>query len=150
MTTNKYHARFGHLAYEAEAGTSFQILSDSEVLDYSELPIVYTETASYRIPSEVYKAGTVELTAAIHSSASSWLKAITDSRKYGEGLFLSAQIDHGADDEITLHCRRAVAEDTGFSNEIRKELDELLETERQRLQQQMTEAINRMIQLVYE
>ena len=60
MTTSEYRSRFGHLAYDAQAGVGFAVGGGGSVREYVERPMFFAAHGPYRLPLEVLEAGSVE------------------------------------------------------------------------------------------
>ena len=156
MTTKEYRRRFACLAYESGAGTGFLVQVDGVVREYAEVPIFGSAHGAYRIPLEVAQAGMVELTAAIHpftSQAEGWGLAVDFQRDRDEDG-VAGQWPSETGGERTLQQIEqlfARPDARGWSYErFDAELAALLLPERQRLQGSMTEAINRVLALIYD
>jgi hypothetical protein len=179
MTTEEYRRRFGHLQYEAAAGTYFRVQSQGEVREYRNRPVFYTANQAYHIPAEVAEAGTAELTAAVHPSAREGLNTfgiwhmMLDIRaeRYAEdhpeewpaasgGADTLRQIKQVLDrfhaEAAAWHARyeemtKEEREAWWFVRDaIQVQLATLVLPEARRLQANMTGAINRMLALVYD
>jgi hypothetical protein len=150
MTTSDYRLRFGHLAYDADAGTTFILQSARDLIEYAARPIFATPEMVYRIPQEVATAGSVPVTAIVHHlTACVWVwRRFLLSQSPG-----SWPIETGGNETleaIKSVCRRSAERGNRLEDEIDADLVKLLEPEKRRLQQEMGKAIRRVIQLVYE
>ena len=162
MSTRAYRLRFGHLSYESFAAPQFFLRTEGAegtMQEYADLPIFSTSQGAYRIPQEVARVGSVEVTAVIHSRTAMGASFFVWER------FLHGWKDNSSDESLckwptetggdeTLRkiidvCERIVR-DGLESGRIIPELESLLLPERQRLQRNMTEAINRVLDLLYE
>lgn len=154
MTTKEYRARFGYLAYECAAGSQFYVQSDTAVWVYAALPIFYTAGGAYHIPEEIAEAGTVELTAIVHpKTAELWHVAEVMHIRAGKSLEDgSRQWPAETGGEGTFRkIREALNDPVERSlSEIAERIDALLLPERRRLQENMVQAIQYMLELVYE
>jgi hypothetical protein len=154
MMTRDYRARFGHLAYESGVGSQFFVQSGDTVREYADLPIFSTADRAYRIPREIWEAGSVELTAIVHPKAARLWDLVEDiARRRGEGPEGSSrQWPEETGGEATLRKIRQVLTTPGEGGwrEAEEKLDALLLPERRRLQNNMTQAIHRMLALLYE
>lgn len=169
MMTEEYRRRFGYLQYSAEAGSAFLVHTRGNVLQYEDLPVLYTADDAFHLPPEVVEAGMVELTAVIHPrarhSVDTWnmMLGIHDSA-YAEsrsetwpaesgGKVTLRQIT-GLIDRLALAWevhRTSESEFDALWTEVKRldaELEALVLPEVRRLQAKQTEAINRMLDLV--
>lgn len=171
MTTEEYRRRFGHLQYEAAAGTYFRVQSQGEVREYRNRPVFYTADHMYHIPAEVAEAGTVALTAAIHPltrKLGQWnLILKMHARRYARNHPERWPAESGGADTLRrikdllgrYNSSWQLALDSTMEDyearlrevqPLEEELAALVLPEAQRLQANMTEAINRMLALAYD
>jgi len=155
MTTRDYRSRFGYLSYESGAGTQFFLHSAGTVREYADLPVFSTSNGPYRIPPELVRAGSIEITAVIHHlTARIWVWNKFLPRLMANEVDEASRkwpAETGGDEtlrQIIDVCNRRTREE--LSDEIAPDLESLLLPERQRLQGNMKEAIHRMLDLVYE
>lgn len=150
MTTSKYRDRFAHLAYDTDAAPEFALVSAGEAREYAAGPIFATKGVAYRIPVEVAEAGSVLLTAIVHSLTPRvwvWQHFLPPEQ------FRRWPSDTGGEKtlaEILGVCEREARQNDRLKDEICEDLVRLLEPERKRLQHEMGKAIRRMVQLVYD
>jgi len=164
MTTRRYRKRFGYLDYATHAGMRFQLRTSEVALEYADLPEFSTVTASYHLPSEVAAQGSVELTGVIHSYTPQTFVWVLCLPRYiaihPEDPPRRWPAETGGDStlrKILDACDRerprfdGSDSDTGINNvkEIEAELKALLRPEKERLQTNMTQAINRVLDLLY-
>ena len=147
MTTAEYRSRFGYLDYESTAIAQCSLDSTGTIQEYEDLSIFSTSEGLRRVPPELVLAGSVEITAVIHPlTARTWVW----------NDILPRQIDDSPDGST-----RMWPTETGGNETLRKimdvcaqppyaDLDMLLLPERKRLQSNMSVAINRMLDLLYQ
>jgi hypothetical protein len=155
MTTKEYRSRFGHLTYESGVGSQFLVQSGGTLREYAELPVFSTAERAYRIPPEVGQAGTVELTAIIHPKSAKWWVWAEFfgwlGRGYPDASSRKWPSETGGD-EALREILDFLHNPTGCTTppEFEEKFDLLLLPERQRLQGEMTGAINRVLGLLYD
>jgi hypothetical protein len=137
MTTAAYRIRFGHLDYSTEAGTQF-LYGDA-----SRGGVVVTGPHGQPLPDAVQRAGTVQLTGVIHKLVANLLL------KSRMRLRLSPHPqphwpEETGGEETFERIRAAVL------NEDSESAERLLEPERQRQKRLIREAIDGVLQIVYE
>ena len=149
MNTKDYRSRFGYLSYASGAGPQFILPSTGAERLYSDLPVFYTAEATHHIPQEVAALGSVELTAVVHPlTARPWVWDTFLPRMRPE-ISRRWPAETGGDE--TFRKIMDVCERKGRrSEEIEPELESLLLPEKQRIQSHMTQAINRVLHLVYQ
>lgn len=156
MTTREYRRRFAHLTYAEDASPDFFIYSEGSMLEYVDLPVFTIPDGAYRIPPEVAEAGLVELTSVIHPYMAQvdleiWYIALRhQTRRDEESPSHPWPLETGGEEplrQIKQACEQGVAK--GWCFEKREDLAPLVLPEKRRLQKNMTEAIDRMLALVY-
>jgi hypothetical protein len=174
-TTRVYRTQFGYLAYYTGSGTKAFVGSDEGVYGVDNPPAFTTRHKIYALPSEIEQLASVELTAPVHPYApefrpvSDYLRSLiigTSDRPArhwpqetgGDAVIYKFIELNERIHEIYLSEPKTNPErwreqaDTLIAREapIKAECDALFLPERQRLQRNMTDAINRMLDLVWE
>lgn len=155
MTTKAYRSQFGYLSYAASAGVKIFLKTEEAVREYVDRPVFSTSERQYRVPEEIAEVGTVELTAIIHRLAGrSWVWTYFLPRLMANstpGPSRNWPTETGGD--VTLRKITELSSEQDRDDEPLDgpdpELDLLLLPERSRLQDNMTQAINRMLELIY-
>ena len=158
--TRNYQKKYGHLA-ASPRGVGLD--TGSKVTKPANLPVVGTTDGYCRIPRELIEVGTVELTGVLHSLVFQvWTWKIFLPRLIANGVDEAARkwpVETGGEGtfrKIVEVCDRYTQEELldqdanhGQWGRPNSDLEALLRPERQRMQSEMTEAISRMLELVY-
>lgn len=165
MTTEEYRARFGCLSYASGgAGTALSLVSSNTITDYEDLPVFGYNDDACPVPREIALAGSVEVTAIIHDRTPmtwTWRDLSNDFKLAEETGDMSIVEGYRWPEETggeeTL--KKILALFRGETRVWRKnedgedvdaDFEEALRPEKERLQKNMADAINRMLALVYD
>ena len=164
MTTEEYRSRFGCLSYASGgAGTALSLVSGDSITDYEDLPIFGFNDDAYPIPREIALAGAVEVTAIIHDlTPQTWTwDILIKEHKRAEETGDRSEIENDRWPEETggeatlkkilalmVRENKVWREEPGYGK-FDVEVEEALRPEKERLQKNMADAINRMLTLVY-
>ena len=167
MTTEEYRSRYGWLAFSSNAGTRLMIPAvtapqqDGNVvrgfLDNNPCrsTIHFTEDREFQLPEEVVDAGTVHLTGAIHERSDEpwiWIHRLGEENHAIPWPEESGGTEVGA--SSVKQCRFLQTQDRkgkfDFLAKPNETLHNLIEPERIRQRTEIIEAIQSVIDLVYE
>ena len=164
MFTRTYRERFGHLDYAMNDGTKVLLRTSTATHEYADPPKFWTVEGLCHLPPEVTALGSVELTGVIDPRAQRdivWTRILPiyiarhpadPPRQWPE--------ETGGDStlrkilevcEREMHCPGELDSEASIAHaiEFEAELRALLQPEKERLQAKMTQAINRMLDLLY-
>jgi len=160
MTTEAYRARFGRLAFACPAGTALFSSISVQLQDGRKVAGVFDnnpcrasihlgEEAEYRLPPEVMEAGTVMITGVVHKMASQSALWKNGAENASLQLRWPARSGGTKSGRAISDQVRALAAGKTSADAADRALDELIKPERERLQEDMVRAMNRVVEVLY-
>jgi uncharacterized RDD family membrane protein YckC len=160
MTTEAYRDRFGRLAFACPAGTALFPSVGVELQNGRKVKGVFdnnpcrasihlSEIAEYRLPPEVMESGTVAIAGLVHKTASQ--PALWKSVVEQESLLLRWPARSGGTKTGRAIADLVRAHSAGKmdGDDAGRAMEELLRPARERMREDMVQAMNRMVATLY-
>lgn len=150
IPTSEYRTRFGHLEHFVKAGTRIMLGDPEGVLSTRNPgPAVLSKEGWVEVPEELLRAGRVEVTGIIHPHCAEygfgiWVYWLGSARS-ADLAWLNETFEHAAVERILNICQ---APDP--HRKLGKEIDRLVEPERNRQKRLMVEAVNCVLEVIYQ